>query len=58
MPIQDRRYFIQKHNAEQEEMNRREDEARNANFKGYKNNGDLNSYARLEQQNNANRKRG
>ena len=56
MPIQDRRYFIQKHNAEQEGYNKASDNARNASMNGYRNNGDLNAYAKLEQENNRNRR--
>ena len=48
MPIQDRRYYIQKHNAEQEGyVNARNNSSQNGN----RMNGDLNAYARLEQSN-------
>lgn len=52
MPIQDRRYFIMKHNAEQEQLNKEAEAARTASTGGYRNNGNLNSFAKLEQMNN------
>lgn len=52
MPIQDRRYFIMKHNAEQEQLNKEAEAARTASTGSYRNNGDLNSFAKLEQMNN------
>ena len=47
MPIQDRRYFIQKHNMEQEGI---KDSAR-GNTQGNVYNGDLNAFAKTEQSN-------
>lgn len=47
LPIQDRRYYIQKHNEEQEGIKRTE----NHNKGTISNNGDLNAYARMEQSN-------
>lgn len=52
MPIQDRKYFILKHNAEQEES--ASEQQRLEKGGGMRNNGDLNSYARLEQSNRKN----
>lgn len=52
MPIQDRKYFILKHNAEQEES--ANEQQRLEKGGGMRNNGDLNSYARLEQSNRRN----
>lgn len=52
MPIQDRRYFISKHNAEQQKY--REDREREANGGTTRENGDLNTYAALEQSNTNN----
>jgi len=54
MPIQDRRYFIMKHNEEQEK--RKSESERGENVSRV--NGDLNAYARNEQSNNEARKRG
>lgn len=48
MPIQDRRFYIMKHNAEQEEMEKR---YKKDNGGGRSYNGDLNAYARREQDN-------
>ena len=49
MTIQDRRYFILKHNAEQEEAERAA--SQNSNGKSVKSNGDLNAFARITQMN-------
>jgi len=49
MPIQDRRYYILKHNEEQE---RRKKEYENENGGTVRENGDLNAYARNEQSDN------
>ena len=56
LPIQDRRYFIQKHNEEQQGIKQSyERRSGNATI----NDGDtINEYARLEQENIKNRKRG
>jgi hypothetical protein len=51
MPIQDRRYYILKHNEEQE---RRKKEIDERDGKTVTENGDLNAYARNEQSNNRN----
>lgn len=48
MPIQDRRFYIMKHNAEQEEIEKR---YKKDNGGGRSYNGDLNAYARREQDN-------
>lgn len=48
MPVQDRRYFILKHNEEQERR-KQEHERENGSIR---NNGDLNAYAKNEQSNN------
>lgn len=49
MPVQDRRFFIMKHNAEQESK-----KAQKENTGGTRENGDLNAYARNEQTNSDN----
>lgn len=49
MPIQDRRYYILKHNEEQE---RRKKEYESENGGTVRENGDLNAYARNEQSDN------
>ena len=49
MPVQDRRYFILKHNEEQERLKKEHEET---NSGGMRDNGDLNAYARNEQSNN------
>ena len=54
MPIQDRRYFIMKHNEEQEKRKAETERGENVS----RVNGDLNAYARNEQSNNEARKRG
>lgn len=51
MPIQDRRYYIMKHNEEQE---RRKKEMETSDGRTVVENGDLNAYARNEQSNNKN----
>lgn len=48
MPIQDRRFYIMKHNMEQEAINK---ELHKSNESSYNGNGDLNSFAQLEQSN-------
>ena len=55
LPIQDRRYFIQKHNEEQEGLRTRY-ERRNGNQ--IQDGEAINAYARLEQQNLKNRRGG
>ena len=55
LPIQDRRYFIQKHNEEQEDLRARY-ERRNGNQ--IQDGEAINAYARLEQQNLKNRRGG
>jgi len=55
LPIQDRRYFIQKHNEEQEGLRARY-ERRNGNQ--IQDGEAINAYARLEQQNLKNRRGG
>ena len=53
MPVQDRRYFIMKHNAEQEHLVHEQEEMMNKpNQNQTRSNGNLNTYAKLEQQNN------
>ena len=54
LPIQDRRFYIQKHNAEQENASKPPNGSKNGSG-NYTNNGDLNMYASLEQQNAKNR---
>ena len=49
MPIQDRRYYIQKHNYEQENHTNSESQGINGNLN--KVSGDINEFARLEQAN-------
>ena len=49
MPIQDRRYYIQKHNYEQENHTNPENQGINGNLN--KVSGDINEFARLEQAN-------
>jgi hypothetical protein len=57
MPVQDRRYFIMRHNAEQEHLIHEQEEMMNKPGQNQtRNNGNLNAYAKLEQQNN-NRRR-
>lgn len=48
MPVQDRRYYILKHNEEQE---RHKEEHERGNKGGITNNGDLNAFAKNEQSN-------
>jgi hypothetical protein len=55
LPVQDRRYFIQKHNEEQEGLRTRY-ERRNGNQ--IQDGEAINAYARLEQQNLKNRRGG
>lgn len=54
MPIQDRKYFIQKHNSEQEEASTTQAEMLKKNSGTISSNADLNSYARLQQSNDKN----
>ena len=50
MPVQDRRYFIMKHNAEQQQLElERKEITKNKNT--FTTNGNLNAYAKLEQNN-------
>lgn len=49
MPIQDRRYYIQKHNADQEEIEKTYKSSSDGG--STVNNGDLNAFAKLEQSN-------
>ena len=57
MPVQDRRYFIMRHNAEQEHLMQEQDAALNKLCPNQtRSTGNLNTYAKLEQQNN-NRRR-
>lgn len=49
MPIQDRRYYIQKHNHEQEAHVAAETQSKNSNTNTYS--GDINEFARMEQAN-------
>lgn len=50
MPIQDRRYYIQRHNMEQEGIREERERGNNsANTNRY--NGDVNEFAKLEQSN-------
>jgi len=56
LPVQDRRYFIQKHNAEQQEM--RESYERKSSTNSSSDGELINKYARLEQENFKNRKEG
>ncbi len=51
MPTQDRKYFIMKHNSEQEESVSAQKLAEQKNSGTMRNNSDLNTYARLEQSN-------
>lgn len=57
LPIQDRRYFIQKHNEEQEQI-RASYENRNSNGSSVTDGETINEYARIEQMNAKNRKGG
>lgn len=50
MPIHDRKFFIMKHNEEQEGIVRMQKSSESAGVNKY--NGDLNDFARLEQSNN------
>lgn len=54
MPVQDRRFYIMKHNEEQE---KRKAEMDGTNGNSIRENGDLNAYARNEQTNSDNFKR-
>jgi hypothetical protein len=56
LPIQDRRYFIQKHNDEQQGIKR--DFERRAGKSTISDGETINEYAKLEQENIKNRKRG
>jgi hypothetical protein len=56
LPVQDRRYFIQKHNEEQQGIKR--DFERRTGKATISDGETINEYARLEQENIKNRKRG
>lgn len=50
MPIHDRKFYIMKHNEEQEGIYRESTQAANSNVNTY--NGNLNAFAKLEQDHN------
>lgn len=50
MPIHDRKFYIMKHNEEQEGIKRAHMQAENANVNRFE--GDLNAFAKLEQDHN------
>ena len=54
LPVHDRRYFIQKHNAEQQGI--RAERERNSGVRKY-NGEEINTYAKIEQENIKNRTR-
>lgn len=56
MPVQDRRYFIMKHNAEQQHIEQEREALQRQSDDKLRNNGNLNSYARMEQENNMHRR--
>lgn len=57
MPVQDRRYFIMRHNAEQEHLIHEQEEMMNKPGQNQtRTSGNLNAYAKLEQQNNSRRR--
>lgn len=51
MPVQDRRYFIMKHNAEQQQQLELERKEITKDKNTFTTNGNLNAYAKLEQNN-------
>lgn len=55
MPVQNRRYFIMRHNAEQEHAIAEQESLARQNSNTTRTNSGLNTYAKLEQQNNRRR---
>lgn len=57
MPVQDRRFFIMKHNAEQEHLAREQEMMTKKSGNQTTTNTNLNAYAKMEQSNNNTRRR-